>query len=56
MAAGLSAGVASHRFDPPLGAEMMGYGARTGTAVSSHDPLSVRALYLHGGSDLLLLE
>lgn len=56
MAAGLSAGVASHRFDPPLGADMMGYGARTGTAVSSHDPLSVRALYLHGGSDLLLLE
>jgi hypothetical protein len=56
MAAGLLAGVASVRFDPPLGAAMMGYGARTGTAASSHDPLGVRAVYLRGGSDLLLLE
>jgi hypothetical protein len=56
MDAGLLAGVASVRFDPPFGADMMGYGARTGTAASSHDPLSVRAVYLRGGSDLLLLE
>jgi hypothetical protein len=56
MGEGLVAGVASVRFEPPLGAEMMGYGARTGTAISTHDPLSVRALYLRGGSDLLLLE
>lgn len=56
MAEGLLGGVASVRFDPPLGAGMMGYGARTGTAASTHDPLTVRALYLRGGSDLLLLE
>ena len=56
MGHGLVAGAASVGFEPPLGAEMMGYGARTGTAASHHDPLSVRALYLRAGSDLLLLE
>jgi hypothetical protein len=56
MAAGLLAGVASVRFDAPLGAEMMGYGARTASAASSHDPLTVRGVYLCGGSELMWLE
>src|SRR5262245_22095279 len=34
---------------------MMGYGARTGSAVGRHDPLFARALYLAGGSDLLIV-
>jgi hypothetical protein len=56
MAAGLLAGVASVRFDAPIGAEMMGYGARTASAASSHDPLTVRGVYLRGGSELIWLE
>jgi hypothetical protein len=56
MAAGLLAGVASVRFDAPIGAEMMGYGARTASAASSHDPLTVRGIYLRGGSELMWLE
>jgi hypothetical protein len=35
---------------------MMGYGARTGTALGTHDPLHARALHLAAGSDLLLVE
>jgi hypothetical protein len=35
---------------------MMGYGARTGTAIGVHDALQARALYLASGSDLLLVE
>jgi hypothetical protein len=51
----LRAGVASIALDPPLGAAMMGYGARTGRAEASHDALTARALYLAGHSDALLV-
>lgn len=40
----------------PLGAPLMGYGARVGTAAGVHDPLCARALYLAADSDVLLVE
>jgi hypothetical protein len=40
------AGVAEVEITPQLGIELMGYGARTGTATGVHDPLLARALYL----------
>lgn len=52
----LCAGTSAVVLETPLDAEMMGYGARTGRAVSLHDPLHVRALYLANASDLLLVE
>jgi hypothetical protein len=56
MGTSLHAGVARVPLDPPLGAEMMGYGARTGRAQARHDPLTARACYLRSTSDLLLVE
>jgi hypothetical protein len=44
------------RLEAPLGAPMMGYGARVGGALGAHDPLEARALYLANASDLLLVE
>ena len=52
----LIAGTSAVVLETPVGAEMMGYGARTGTAASLHDPLHARALYLAAESDLLLIE
>jgi hypothetical protein len=52
----LIAGTSAVVLETPIGAEMMGYGARTGTAESLHDPLHARALYLASSSDLLLIE
>jgi hypothetical protein len=52
----LLAGVARVPLDAPLGGPMMGYGARAGTARAVHDPLFVRALYLAGGGECLLVE
>jgi hypothetical protein len=52
----LVAGTSAVALTTPLGVEMMGYAARTGTALSVHDPLHARALYLASGSDLLLIE
>jgi len=52
----LIAGTSAVVLETPIGAEMMGYGARAGTAASLHDPLHARALYLASGSDLLLIE
>jgi hypothetical protein len=52
----LVAGVACVEFQAPLGAAMMGYGARTGSAASLHDPLAARALYLACGGEALLVE
>ena len=52
----LVAGTSAVVLETPIGAEMMGYGARTGTAASLHDPLHARALYLASDSDLLLIE
>lgn len=52
----LIAGTSAVVLETPIGAEMMGYGARTGTAESLHDPLHARALYLASDSDLLLIE
>jgi hypothetical protein len=54
--AALHAGAARVPLDPPLGAAMMGYGARTGVARGHHDPLFARALYLAHGSECLILE
>ena len=56
MPATLRAGVAARRLDAPLGAAMMGYGARIGAALGTHDPLFARALYLGAGSDALVVE
>jgi hypothetical protein len=53
---GLRAGAAARRLEAPEGAPMMGYGARTGSATGTHDPLQARALHLASGSDLLLVE
>jgi hypothetical protein len=55
MASPLHAGVGCAPLDPPLGVEMMGYGARTGRAHDRHDPLAARACYLRSSSDLLLV-
>ncbi len=52
----LIAGTSAVVLETPIGAEMMGYGARTGAAASLHDPLHARALYLATDSDLLLIE
>ena len=52
----LIAGTSAVVLETPIGAEMMGYGARAGTAASLHDPLHARALYLAADSDLLLIE
>jgi hypothetical protein len=52
----LVAGTSAVVLETPIGVEMMGYGARTGTAESIHDPLHARALYLASDSDLLLIE
>jgi len=53
----LVAGAARTLLDPPLGAPMMGYGARVGGARERHDPLFARALYCAGeGGELLLVE
>jgi hypothetical protein len=52
----LIAGTSAVVLETPIGAEMMGYGARTGAAASLHDPLHARALYLAADSDLLLIE
>jgi hypothetical protein len=52
----LIAGTSAVVLEAPIGAQMMGYGARSGGAVSLHDPLHARALYLAAGSDLLLIE
>jgi hypothetical protein len=52
----LVAGTSTVVLETPIGVEMMGYGARTGTAASLHDPLHARALYLASDSDLLLIE
>jgi hypothetical protein len=42
----LSAGAARTEITPEPGVELMGYGARVGTAVRCHDPLCARALCL----------
>jgi hypothetical protein len=55
MGTPLRAGVATVPLDPPLGIEMMGYGARTGRAQARHDPLTARACYLAAASDLLVV-
>ena len=55
MGTPLHAGVATVPLDPPLGVEMMGYGARTGRARERHDPLGARACYLRSTSDDLLV-
>lgn len=52
----LRAGTCALPLDPPLGAPMMGYGARVGVAEGVLDALHARALYLAGASDLLLVE
>jgi hypothetical protein len=52
----LVAGASRVEFAPPLGLEMMGYGARVGRAAARHDPLFARALYARAGSDALILE
>jgi neutral ceramidase len=52
----LVAGTSAVVLETPIGVEMMGYGARTGTAQRVHDPLHARALYLASDSDLLLIE
>jgi hypothetical protein len=57
---GLRAGVSAVRFELPLGAAMMGYGARQGGASACHDALHARALYLaeagREGAEALLVE
>ncbi len=49
-AADLSAGVARVPLAPPLGVPLMGYGAREGVAVATHDPLFARALHLRSAT------
>ncbi len=49
------AGVSAVSFPLEIGAPMMGYGARTGTAERANDPLYARALYLCSDSDLLIV-
>ncbi|MDJ0868492.1 MAG: neutral/alkaline non-lysosomal ceramidase N-terminal domain-containing protein [Myxococcota bacterium] len=51
----LQAGVAAVDLDPPIGIDMMGYGARTGKARGLRDPLRARALHLVSGAVPLLL-
>jgi len=52
----LAAGVARVPLPMPLGAPLMGYGARLGFATGVHDPLFARALYLANGGAVLLVE
>ena len=50
-------GAARREITPPTGVELMGYGARVGTATRVHDPLYARGLYLgarDGGGVLLV--
>lgn len=56
MSAQLRAGVAALELPLPLGAEMMGYAARTGGAEAVHDPLFARALYAAAGGEVLIVE
>jgi len=49
-AAALHAGVACVPLAPPLGVPLMGYGARQGVALATHDPLFARALHLRSTS------
>ena len=51
----LYAGASAVLLPLEIGAPMMGYGARTGSAEAVHDPLYARALYLRAGSDLLIV-
>jgi hypothetical protein len=44
-------GTFSREFTPPLGVELMGYGARVGRADRVHDPLHARALFLGPAPD-----
>ena len=54
---GLRAGTGVRRLEAPLGAPMMGYGARVGAAQGDATIRSTsRALYLANASDLLLVE
>ncbi len=52
----LRAGAARVPLEPPVGGPMMGYGARTGTAVGVRDPLYARALYLSEHSECIWIE
>jgi neutral ceramidase len=52
----LVAGVARVALPTPVGAPLMGYGARTGAAQGVHDPLYARALHLANGGACLLVE
>lgn len=54
--AGLRAGTHTTELPLAIGVPMMGYGARVGAAEGVHDPLHARALYLQGGSDLLIVS
>jgi hypothetical protein len=56
VSAVLRAGAAAWRLAAPDGVAMMGYGARKGVALGTHDPLFARALYLAADADLLLVE
>jgi len=53
--AGLRAGAAQVEITPAPGVELMGYGARQGTATGVHDPLFGRALYLEAGPGRILI-
>ncbi len=55
MAPGLLAGAARVAFPLPPGAALMGYALRQGGASGVLDPLFARAVYLRGGSDLLIV-
>jgi len=52
----LIAGIARVPLPTPIGAPMMGYGARTGTAERVHDPLFARALHLANAGACLVVE
>lgn len=56
MTGSLRAGVARVPLPTPLGAPLMGYGARAGGATGVHDPLYARALLLRGGEALLWIS
>ncbi|MEE2702571.1 MAG: hypothetical protein VX614_00975, partial [Myxococcota bacterium] len=47
----LVAGTARRAFTPDPGAELMGYGARSGVSTGIHDPLFARALFLGPDGD-----
>lgn len=47
----LVAGTARRAFTPDPGAELMGYGARSGVSTGIHDPLFARALFLAPDGD-----